>query len=426
MFSFGVSASATVLSLAFLEIVSTSHMERRLIEYLQSDYDARVRPVSHPNDTVQVNIVFRLTKIIDIDTKGEIITINGWIHTEWYDSFHRWNMSDYGGIQSCIIAADEIWTPELYIGNSVSETLYKEIWFSNYKAIVAHTGAMLWAPAGIFKLDCPMNVKYFPYDEQTCEIYISNWAYGGHMVNLTYLDRSTDYILEYYNQNNEWDIYNTSVRRNEIIYPGYDGFYPEIFFVFHLRRKPVFYVINIFLPSFCSAVLVMFMFHLPPESGEKIGMGVTVLVAFSVMSLTINEHIPESSSNIPLVLIFICGLTLMATLGIAESVIVLYCFYHSGDSRAPRWIRYAMVCNKCTRYRPSVSEDSNTDVNKDNVLTARIPQEFIMNADQNKAAQVIVQEEWKQIRKNINYLCFWLSTVMFGGLLIIIIVIFVN
>ena len=42
-------------------------------------------------------------------------------------------------------------------------------------------------------------------------------------------------------------------------------------------------------------------FCLPPDSGEKIALGVTVLLAFSVFMLAIAEKMPETSESIPLI-----------------------------------------------------------------------------------------------------------------------------
>jgi nicotinic acetylcholine receptor len=49
------------------------------------------------------------------------------------------------------------------------------------------------------------------------------------------------------------------------------------------------------------SILTLLVFCLPPESGEKIALGITVLLAFSVFMLAIAESMPETSENIPLI-----------------------------------------------------------------------------------------------------------------------------
>ena len=41
--------------------------------------------------------------------------------------------------------------------------------------------------------------------------------------------------------------------------------------------------------------LALFVFYLPPDSGEKVSLGITVLLSFSVFLLRISENIPKTS-----------------------------------------------------------------------------------------------------------------------------------
>ena len=43
----------------------------------------------------------------------------------------------------------------------------------------------------------------------------------------------------------------------------------------------------------------LLMFYLPPESGEKVSLGITCLLSFSVFQFIIADKIPETSDYIP-------------------------------------------------------------------------------------------------------------------------------
>ena len=58
---------------------------------------------------------------------------------------------------------------------------------------------------------------------------------------------------------------------------------------------------NIIIPSGILSVLVILVFLLPPDSGEKMSMGVTLLLSYFVFILMISEDVPNTSKAVPLI-----------------------------------------------------------------------------------------------------------------------------
>lgn len=52
------------------------------------------------------------------------------------------------------------------------------------KAVLHHTGKVLWTPPAIFKSSCEIDVRYFPFDQQTCFLKFGSWSYDGDQVRL--------------------------------------------------------------------------------------------------------------------------------------------------------------------------------------------------------------------------------------------------
>lgn len=50
------------------------------------------------------------------------------------------------------------------------------------KAILHHTGKVVWTPPAIFKSSCEIDVRYFPFDQQTCFMKFGSWTYDGDQV----------------------------------------------------------------------------------------------------------------------------------------------------------------------------------------------------------------------------------------------------
>lgn len=50
------------------------------------------------------------------------------------------------------------------------------------KAILHHNGKVVWTPPAIFKSSCEIDVRYFPFDQQTCFMKFGSWTYDGFQV----------------------------------------------------------------------------------------------------------------------------------------------------------------------------------------------------------------------------------------------------
>ena len=52
------------------------------------------------------------------------------------------------------------------------------------KVTIHDDGLIVWKPPAIYKSLCPIDVEFFPFDEQTCTIKIGSWTYDGFSVNI--------------------------------------------------------------------------------------------------------------------------------------------------------------------------------------------------------------------------------------------------
>ena len=78
-------------------------------------------------------------------------------------------------------------------------------------------------------------------------------------------------------------------------------------FYFHLKRKPLFYILNILLPCVMLSILQLSVFLVPPAAGEKVSLGVTVLLSFTVFLLMVSDNMPQTSISVPVMGEYFCG-----------------------------------------------------------------------------------------------------------------------
>jgi nicotinic acetylcholine receptor len=129
-------------------------------------------------------------------------------------------------------------------------------------------------------------------------------------------------LRDYY-QSVEWDIMNVPARRNVKTYPCCPEPYPDITFNITLRRKTLFYTVNLIVPCVGISFLTVLTFYLPSDSGEKIALCVSILLSLTVFFLLLAELIPPTSLVVPLIGKYLLFTMILVTLSILVTVIVL-------------------------------------------------------------------------------------------------------
>lgn len=73
-------------------------------------------------------------------------------------------------------------------------------------------------------------------------------------------------------------------------------------YIIHIRRKSFYYFVYLIAPCMMMSFMTLILFTLPPESGERMVVGVTILLSLIVFYLLASTHIPETSEVVPLIL----------------------------------------------------------------------------------------------------------------------------
>lgn len=166
-------------------------------------------------------------------------------------------------------------------------------------AFLDSNGNVFWPPIVKFRSSCKMDITYFPFDDQVCSLKLGSWAYDGYQVDVT--NRSLDVDTTRYVDNGEWTLIGTKAVRRVVRYPCCPEPFPDVTFYIHIRRRVLYYAFNVIIPCALLSSLTLTGFLLPPDSGEKVTLGLTVLLAFSVFMLLIAENMPATSEYIPLI-----------------------------------------------------------------------------------------------------------------------------
>ena len=162
---------------------------------------------------------------------------------------------------------------------------------------VHHDGNVYWYP-GKQEAFCRLNLKYFPWDQQSCKLTYASWSYDGSKLDIQNRSKAGDIGL--FSPNGEWDVIDMPMKRHVVYYPCCPEPFPDLTFWLILKRKPLFYLYNLVMPSLVITGLSILAFLLPPECGEKMSLSVTVMLALTVFLLLIAETMPSQSEVVPL------------------------------------------------------------------------------------------------------------------------------
>ncbi|RNA12245.1 neuronal acetylcholine receptor subunit alpha-10-like, partial [Brachionus plicatilis] len=150
---------------------------------------------------------------------------------------------------------------------------------------------------------------------------LSSWTYDGYGINL--IKNSDLGDLSNYIANGEWNLEELSVYRNVKTYSCCPNPYPNITYHVIIKRRPLFYVFNMILPSMLITIVGFLGFLIPPDSGEKVSMGVTTLLSMTVFLMLVAESMPPNSDSVPLIASYYFGSMFIISLATAGTVLSL-------------------------------------------------------------------------------------------------------
>ncbi|EDW93415.1 acetylcholine receptor subunit beta-like 1 isoform X2 [Drosophila yakuba] len=327
----------SILVLLAFSLVSASEDEERLVRDLFRGYNKLIRPVQNMTQKVGVRFGLAFVQLINVNEKNQIMKSNVWLRLVWYDYQLQWDEADYGGIGVLRLPPDKVWKPDIVLFNNADGN-YEVRYKSN--VLIYPTGEVLWVPPAIYQSSCTIDVTYFPFDQQTCIMKFGSWTFNGDQVSLALYNNKNFVDLSDYWKSGTWDIIEVPAYLN--VYEG-DSNHPtetDITFYIIIRRKTLFYTVNLILPTVLISFLCVLVFYLPAEAGEKVTLGISILLSLVVFLLLVSKILPPTSLVLPLIAKYLLFTFIMNTVSILVTVIIInWNFRGPRTHRMPMYIR---------------------------------------------------------------------------------------
>ena len=139
------------------------------------------------------------------------------------------------------------------------------------KAIVHYDGRVVWEPPMIYKSYCSIDIEYYPFDIQNCYFKFGSWTYDE--TNIILRNKSSHGQLDSYIKNGEWFLEGVNSYSKTITYECCVENYPFVMFEIYLRRRTLYFIVNLIFPCILISFMTVVGFSLPPDSGDKLGLG---------------------------------------------------------------------------------------------------------------------------------------------------------
>jgi len=191
--------------------------EIRLVNDLFNDYDRNVRPAKEKHLPVEVKFGIAYTQVVDLIEKDQVLVSNIWVRMKWHNHLLRWNESDYGRIKTINVNPGKIWLPDIVLHNNAEETLPSgTLYVFKNRVILTSDGECTWYAPTILRSGCNIDITYFPFDDQLCELKFGSWTYNGLEVNVVQMSDRAD--LKQYMTSSEFELISAKAQRNVITY----------------------------------------------------------------------------------------------------------------------------------------------------------------------------------------------------------------
>ncbi|XP_060571171.1 neuronal acetylcholine receptor subunit alpha-6-like [Ruditapes philippinarum] len=204
---------------------------------------------------------------------------------------------------------DEIWKPDISLRNTFKS--FTGLGASYLNVYVTSNGVVEWRPYQVLESTCSVDITFFPFDTQTCELKFTAWSYSKSHVDLNVGSKGVQ--LEEYVENSEWELVQTSARETNTEEAA-------VFFTLKLKRRPYFYVLNIIVPVIFLSLLDIFVFVLPVSSGERASYAITVFLSMAVFLTIIADALPQNSMTMSLLSVYLMLMIIVSTFIVILSI----------------------------------------------------------------------------------------------------------
>uniref|UniRef100_H0Z836 Glycine receptor alpha 4 (pseudo n=1 Tax=Taeniopygia guttata TaxID=59729 RepID=H0Z836_TAEGU len=258
-----------------------------------SGYDARIRPnFKGPPVNVTCNIFINSFGSVTETTMD--YRVNVFLRQQWNDPRLAYREYPDDSLDLDPSMLDSIWKPDLFFANEKGANFH-EVTTDNKLLRIFKNGNVLYSIRLTLILSCPMDLKNFPMDIQTCTMQLESFGYTMNDLIFEWLEEqeavqvAEGLTLPQFILRDEKDLgyctkyYNT-------------GKFTCIEVKFHLERQMGYYLIQMYIPSLLIVILSWVSFWINMDAAPaRVGLGITTVLTMTTQSAGSRASLPKVS-----------------------------------------------------------------------------------------------------------------------------------
>uniref|UniRef100_A0A3B1JMF2 Glycine receptor, alpha 3 n=1 Tax=Astyanax mexicanus TaxID=7994 RepID=A0A3B1JMF2_ASTMX len=257
-----------------------------------SGYDARIRPnFKGPPVNVSCNIFINSFGSIAETTMD--YRVNIFLRQQWNDPRLAYSEYPDDSLDLDPSMLDSIWKPDLFFANEKGAHFH-EVTTDNKLLRIFKNGNVLYSIRLTLTLSCPMDLKNFPMDVQTCIMQLESFGYT--MNDLIFewqangpVQVADGLTLPQFILKDESDLRYCTKHYNT-------GKFTCIEVRFHLERQMGYYLIQMYIPSLLIVILSWVSFWINMDAAPaRVALGITTVLTMTTQSSGSRTSLPKVS-----------------------------------------------------------------------------------------------------------------------------------
>ncbi|XP_067265480.1 glycine receptor subunit alpha-2 [Chanodichthys erythropterus] len=257
-----------------------------------SGYDARIRPnFKGPPVNVTCNIFINSFGSVTETTMD--YRVNIFLRQKWNDPRLAYSEYPDSSLDLDPSMLDSIWKPDLFFANEKGANFH-DVTTDNKLLRIFKDGTVLYSIRLTLILSCPMDLKNFPMDVQTCTMQLESFGYTMNDLIFEWLDKGPVQVadgltLPQFIIRDEKDLGYCTKHYNT-------GKFTCIEVKFHLERQMGYYLIQMYIPSLLIVILSWVSFWINMDAAPaRVALGITTVLTMTTQSSGSRASLPKVS-----------------------------------------------------------------------------------------------------------------------------------